>query len=299
MRPPQRCNPFRAPRCALSPSRVNVPRRGMRGACRAAPHPPAIASSEREMRSHLATAGTLSHRGERVRALAPRVALLPTGEGSRVGVGPAARPDAERAAGHRGAPAGDNSALPENSPARQTSDRPRLPALPTPSTKKTCPHRPRRRHPRPAFCPDEASSGGADDGREGGSPGRAASPAKPQGRRRDSRPFGPSRRYRAGGSRCARSIARRARGAGGRGHPPCRSGERRAKADLAGKRPEAAGRQPCLPAGETGQTALDAPPASCPPAPDARTRRTTNAAVKRREARRLACGPRLRPGPDA
>jgi hypothetical protein len=129
------------------------------------------------MRSHLATAGTLSHRGERVRALAPRVALLPTGEGSRAGVALVARPDAERAAGHRGAPAGDNSALPENSPTRQAPDVTRLPALPTPSTKKTCPHRPRRRHPRPAFCPDEASSGGADDGREGGS--RAGRPYQP------------------------------------------------------------------------------------------------------------------------
>jgi hypothetical protein len=51
------------------------------------------------------------------------------------------------------------------------------------------------------------------------------SPAGPQGRRRDSRPFGPSRRYSAGGSRCARSIARRAMRSRRAERSGCRSGD--------------------------------------------------------------------------
>jgi hypothetical protein len=92
----------------------------------------------------------------------------------------------------------------------QAIDPARVSALLTESGTRTYPHLPRLPHPCPTFCPLEASSGGAGDGAEGRFPCVAALPAKAQGRRRETRPFGPFVRHCAGGDRCARSIARRA-----------------------------------------------------------------------------------------
>lgn len=63
-------------------------------------------------------------------------------------------------------------------------------------------------------------------GRWGGRavPLRGGSPAKAQGASPGQPPLRPSGRHRGGGDRCARSIARRAGGAGGRGNPPAGSG---------------------------------------------------------------------------
>jgi hypothetical protein len=86
---------------------------------------------------------------------------------------------------------GDNSAPLHKFLSRQASDPPRFFALLTESGPPTYPHPPILLHPRPTFCPVEASSGGVDDGAEGRFPVVEASPAEAPGRRREHRPFGP------------------------------------------------------------------------------------------------------------
>lgn len=103
---------------------------------------------------------------------------------------------------------GDKSRPLPSSPSAQPPDPPRLSALREKHPRETSPQPPSLPHPARTFCLVEASSGGAGDGAEGRFPCAAASPAKAPGRRREHRPFGPSRRCRAGGDRCARSIAR-------------------------------------------------------------------------------------------
>jgi hypothetical protein len=185
---------------------------------------------------------------------------------------------------------GDNFRPFQDVPYRQASDPLCLSALLTESGAPTYPHPPRLLHPCPTFCPVEASSGGADDGAEGRFPCAAASPVRHAGASPGHPPLRALRRHCAGGDRCARSIARRARGTGAAGQPAASDGTG-AISPCVPQRPRfptgaVIPRSP--PPGRRGKV-LTGHPVSCPLAPEARTRMTINAAVKRREARRLAC----------
>jgi hypothetical protein len=193
---------------------------------------------------------------------------------------------------------GDNSRRAALTDTPQPADPRRLSRAPQESARALIPiRRTCRMLPAPSVLV-EASSGGAGDGAEGRFSRAAASPAGSRGRRREHRPFGPRGRIRAGGDRCARSSLeagerdRRvgatlsAGGPGARGTPRLREARPGAVAGSAPRRfpaRDAAGRAPSL----------------LPRRPGRAARSTTNAAVKRREARRLAWGPFPRVSPDA
>ncbi len=137
MRPPQRCNPFRAPRCALSPSREKVPRRGMRGACRAGPSP-ACHSIERTRDAFASRYG--------------RHPLPQRGEGSRAGAACRTSPHGRRVRAQASRlPPGVMGSEPQDTGALQRGTNPRSPKIPPPAKHLTglgfppCRHHQRRK----------------------------------------------------------------------------------------------------------------------------------------------------------
>lgn len=104
---------------------------------------------------------------------------------------------------------GDNSGPLAHSPSAQPPDPPRLSRASEKFRVALSPHPPNLPHPRPHLPPSSRHRPVVRAmGRRGGSLGaRPHQPAR-SGRRREHRPFGPLRRCRAGGDRCARSIVR-------------------------------------------------------------------------------------------
>lgn len=103
---------------------------------------------------------------------------------------------------------GDNSSLVALAGQPQPADLPRLSRLLTETCAALSPHPPNLLHPGPTFRPHRGIVRWCGRWGGGAVPLCVGSPARAPGRRRDHRPFGPLRRCRAGGDRCARSIAR-------------------------------------------------------------------------------------------